>query len=90
MQRLLGFKSLKSCFRVESRPILQQLQVRHARTVGSLKIFIKRLVNCLSRLEIFSLASVRALGSSFLGCYKFFQKLCSGDCQWGEDVAPQT
>ena len=58
------------------------------------------------RLEIFSVATVRALSSSFqgatgmtpgmlrvwggmvshrAGCYEMFQKLCNGDCQWGED-----
>jgi len=37
-------------------------------------------------LEIFSVATVRALSSSFQGCYEMFQKLCNGDCQWGEDI----
>lgn len=37
-------------------------------------------------LEVFSVATVRALSSSFVGCYDFFQKLCNGDCQWGEDM----
>lgn len=37
-------------------------------------------------LEIFSQNSMSALGSMFLGCFHFFQKLCSGDCSWGEDM----
>ncbi|CAE6952080.1 unnamed protein product [Symbiodinium natans] len=36
-------------------------------------------------LEVFSQSAVRALTTSFPGCYNYFQKLCSGDCQWGED-----
>lgn len=37
-------------------------------------------------LEVFSQSAVRALTTSFPGCFKYFQKLCSGDCQWGEDM----
>ncbi|CAJ1351281.1 unnamed protein product [Effrenium voratum] len=37
-------------------------------------------------LEVFSQSTVRALSTSFLGCFHFFEKLCNGDCQWGEDM----
>eukprot|EP00930_Biecheleria_cincta_P034146 TRINITY_DN23616_c0_g1_i1.p1 TRINITY_DN23616_c0_g1~~TRINITY_DN23616_c0_g1_i1.p1 ORF type:complete len:780 (-),score=133.66 TRINITY_DN23616_c0_g1_i1:35-2137(-) len=37
-------------------------------------------------LEIFSQNAVNAMGSMFLGCFHYFQKLCSGDCAWGEDM----
>lgn len=37
-------------------------------------------------LEVFSQNAVNALASMFLGCFHYFQKLCSGDCSWGEDM----
>lgn len=68
------------------RPILQRHEGGSMSTGGPGTYFNNCKFGMHGPLEVFSLATIRALGTSFLGCFKFFQKLCKGDCQWGEDM----
>mmetsp|Transcript_71322 Transcript_71322/g.160132 ORF Transcript_71322/g.160132 Transcript_71322/m.160132 type:complete len:466 (-) Transcript_71322:2-1399(-) len=37
-------------------------------------------------LEVLSRNAVRAWGKGIAPCLRFFKRLCSGDCKWGEDM----